>query len=54
MYGTPDDPGVYLTRLEWIEAYDYDPKAKLADMRRRGQEGVPGYFNTSTLGRKKR
>ena len=53
MYGTPDDPSCYLTRSEWIEVYGYDPKAKLEEMRRRGKEGVPGYFNCSTLGRKR-
>lgn len=53
MYSTPDDPGCYLTRYEWIEVYGYDPKAKLEEMRRRGKEGVPGYFNCSTLGRKR-
>jgi hypothetical protein len=53
LYIAPDD-GATLSRIEWIEIYGYDPKAKLADMRRRGQEGVPGYTNLSTLGRKKK
>ncbi|NMC35381.1 MAG: hypothetical protein GYA36_23415 [Veillonellaceae bacterium] len=53
MYVSPDD-GVYLTRMEWISIYGYDPKAKLEDMRRRGQKGVPGYVNISSLGRKTR
>lgn len=51
MYVSPDD-AIPLTRIEWIEIYGYDPKAKLADMRRRGQEGVPGFVNLSTLGRR--
>jgi hypothetical protein len=51
MYSTPDDPNCYLTRIEWIEVYGYDPKAKLADMRRRGKEGEPGFVNLSTLGK---
>lgn len=52
MYITPDNSEA-LTRIEWVECYGYDPKAKLEEMRRRGKEGVPGYFNLSTLGRKK-
>jgi hypothetical protein len=52
MYITPDD-GIPLTRIEWIEIYGYDPKAKLAEMRRRGEAGIPGYVNLSTLGRKR-
>jgi hypothetical protein len=52
MYITPDD-GIPLTRIEWIEIYGYDPKAKLAEMRRRGEVGVPGYVNLSTLGGKR-
>jgi hypothetical protein len=53
MYITPDG-GEPLTRIEWIESYGYDPKAKLAEMRRRGEEGVPGFANLSTLGRRKK
>ena len=41
MYISPDD-AKELTRIEWIEIYGYDPKAKLEEMRRRGIEGVPG------------
>ena len=52
MYITPDNSET-LTRIEWIECYGYDPKAKLEEMRRRGEEGVPGFTNLSTLGRKK-
>lgn len=53
MYIAPDD-GTPLSRIEWIEIYGYDPKAKLAEMRRRGEEGVPGYTNLSSLKRDKR
>ncbi len=52
MYISPDD-GIPLTRIEWIEIYGYDPKAKLAEMRRRGEEDVPGFFNTSSLGKRR-
>jgi len=52
MYITPDNSET-LTRVEWIEVYGYDPKAKLEEMRRRGKEGVPGHVNLSTLGRKR-
>jgi hypothetical protein len=48
MYVTPDD-ATALTRFEWIEIFGYDPKAKLADMRRIGENGVPGFMNLSTL-----
>jgi hypothetical protein len=50
MYITPDNSET-LTRVEWIEVYGYDPKAKLEEMRRRGKEGVPGTVNLSTLGK---
>jgi hypothetical protein len=52
MYITADD-GTVLTRLEWIEIYGYDPKIALDTMRKLGAEGVPGYVNLSTLGKKK-
>jgi len=52
MYVSPDD-GIPLTRIEWIEIYGYDPKVKLAEMRRRGKEGVPVFMNLSTMGKKK-
>ena len=52
MYATPDDPGVYLTRSEWIEVYGADPKAQLEYMRKLGKEGMPGFTNLSTLKRR--
>jgi hypothetical protein len=47
-YVTPDSSEL-LDRGEWVKTYGYDPKAKLEDMRLRGEQGVPGYLNTSTL-----
>jgi hypothetical protein len=52
LYISPDD-GSHLTRLEWINIFGYDPRIKLAQMRERGEEGVPGFFNTSSLGGRK-
>ncbi len=52
MYISPDD-AVPLTRIEWIEIYGYDPKAKLAEMRRRGKDDVPGFVNLSTLAKRR-
>lgn len=43
--------GIALTRIEWINTYMNDPKPQLEKMRERGKQGVPGYFNTSTLGK---
>lgn len=48
MYITADD-GTALTRLEWIGIFGYDPKIKLAAMRKRGEDGVPGFVNLSRL-----
>lgn len=51
MYATADD-GTWLTRIEWIETFGFDPKIALEAMRKMGKEGVEGFFNTSTLGRR--
>ena len=53
IYTTADD-ATGISRLDWITIYGYDPKVVLANMRKLGQEGVPGYVNLSTLGEKKK
>jgi hypothetical protein len=52
MYSTADD-GTWLTRLEWIEIFGFDPKIAKEYMQKLGIEGKPGYTNLSTLGKKR-
>jgi hypothetical protein len=52
LYTTADD-GTGLTREDWVETFGYDPVIVLENMRRLGKEGVEGYFNTSSLGKRK-
>lgn len=53
LYHTADD-GTGLTRVEWIEMKGVDPVVTLAKMRDLGENGVPGYVNLSTLGKKRK
>jgi phage FluMu protein Com len=50
-YTTAD--GKRMTRIEWINDYGCDPKILYDNMRKYGKEGMPGFTNLSTLGRKK-
>jgi len=52
LFKSPDD-GKELTRDQWIQIYGYDPQKRLEYMRKLGKEGVPGFKNLSTLGKKK-
>ncbi|GEM_PF-1699185 len=51
IYTTADD-ATPLTRIEWVACFGYDPEIVLAKMRKLGKEGVEGFYNTSTLGKK--
>jgi hypothetical protein len=51
-YQTADD-ATGLTRAEWVEAFGYDPVIVKENMRRMGRDGVPGFVNTSSLGKRK-
>jgi phage FluMu protein Com len=44
--------GDRMTRLEWIEDFGCDPKVLWENMKKYGKEGIPGFVNLSTLGRK--
>jgi phage FluMu protein Com len=45
--------GKRMTRIEWIHDFGCDPKILRANMKKFGKEGMPGYANLSTLGRRK-
>lgn len=49
-YTTAD--GDRMTRLEWIDDFGCDPKVLWQNMKTYGKEGIPGFANLSTLGRK--
>jgi len=46
--------GTQMTKDEFMTAFKVDPDLALEYMRKLGEEGKPGFFNTSTLGRKKK
>lgn len=52
LFTTADD-ATPLTRIEWIETFGRDPVVVLEIMRNLGRKGKEGYFNTSTLGKKR-
>lgn len=52
LYLTADD-GTGLSREDWVECFKYDPEIVLQTMRKQGKEGVEGYENLSTLGKRK-
>lgn len=51
-YLTADD-ATALTREEWVNAFGYDPVIVRRNMKRLGKDGVEGYVNLSTLGKKR-
>ena len=52
LFATADD-GEKLTLREWLEVFGSDPRILKDWMRRMGKDGESGYFNLSTLGRKR-
>lgn len=46
--------GTKMTREEFLEAFGCDPVIVYENMRKLGREGMPGFFNTSSLGGSKR
>jgi hypothetical protein len=47
-YATADD-GTRLSRRKWIEIFGTDPTVLWRSQKKLGEEGVEGYYNTSTL-----
>lgn len=45
--------GSHMSKQEYIDAFGFDPELAIEWERKMGREGKPGYFNSSTLGRKK-
>lgn len=48
------DDGTPIKRTKWIEIYGYDPEVLWQKLRAQGENGVEGYLNLSTLGKRKR
>ena len=46
--------GSHMTKEEYIDAFGLDPDMAINWMRKMGEEGKEGYFNTSTLGKRKK
>jgi hypothetical protein len=47
------DDGTAISRTEWVEIYGYDPEIVWQNMRKQGKNGIDGYLNLSTLGKKR-
>lgn len=48
------DDGTSISREKWIRDFGYDPEIIWQNMRKQGKEGVEGYVNLSTLGKRRK
>jgi len=46
--------GSHMSKEEYIDAFGLDPEITRDWMKKMGTEGKPGFFNTSTLGKRKK
>lgn len=50
---TTADDATPISRTDWIDIYGYDPEVVWQAMRKQGENGVDGYLNLSTLGKRR-